>query len=324
MRIRRMNLTLALLVSLVAILLISTAGRAGLMDSIKQKVTKKTTEATDKAAQDAAKGATAKPATTDASGEAGQTPAPATGGAPDGGKVSAVSTKFDFVPGDSVMFFDDFTQDELGEFPAKWKLVQGNFEVAEMEGERWLRCTSPDAHIQMKAPASLPEFWTLEFDLYEKEIPTNFTLTVTALSKTGNEIWKMHYPYGGDLAFRCGEIFSQTPLEGSPKNGRHHFMLSGARAGAQGLHGASAHGERARRDRARHGRHVRLSAVRERSADDHQGALRRRAAPAQGHAGRGQARHARHSASTPARTWCCPNRLRCCGRWRPTWNRTPP
>lgn len=28
-------------------------------------------------------------------------------------------SKFDFVPGDKVIFFDDFTQDNAGDFPAK-------------------------------------------------------------------------------------------------------------------------------------------------------------------------------------------------------------
>ena len=226
---RRTIVTLALLAAFAVTLVVSPVGHAGILDAVKQKVkektTKKTADATDKAMDDAEKSATGKKG----GEESGDATRPAAGGGgSDDGKVSTVSTKFDFVPGDSVLFYDDFTQDDLGEFPAKWKLVQGNFEVAEMAGERWLRCTSPDAHIQMKAPPSLPEFWTLELDLYEKDEPTNFTLTVTALSKEGSEIWMTHFPYGDrDLAFRCGEVFSQTPLEGSPKSGRHHFMFSG-------------------------------------------------------------------------------------------------
>src|SRR6185503_13499314 len=74
----------------------------------------------------------------------------------DGGTVSSVSTKFDFVPGDHVIFTDDFTQDELGEFPARWKLSGGNFEVAEMKGERWLRCVSQNGSVSMKVPPTLP------------------------------------------------------------------------------------------------------------------------------------------------------------------------
>jgi hypothetical protein len=39
--------------------------------------------------------------------------------------VSAVSTKFDFVPGDSVLSVDEFRQDELGESSARWALSIG-------------------------------------------------------------------------------------------------------------------------------------------------------------------------------------------------------
>ena len=52
------------------------------------------------------------------------------------GDITSVSTKFDYVPGDTVLFMDDFSQDEIGEFPARWSLAIGTFEVAEMGGER--------------------------------------------------------------------------------------------------------------------------------------------------------------------------------------------
>src|SRR5438552_2274500 len=109
------------------------------------------------------------------------------------GKVSDVSTKFDFVPGDNVLFSDDFKEDELGEFPARWKLVEGTFEVAEQQGERWLRCTSNDSHIRMKVSPNLPEFWTLEFDGSQLDAAGN-TLTVTALTAQGGTAWETIFP----------------------------------------------------------------------------------------------------------------------------------
>ena len=141
--------------------------------------------------------------------------------------ISSVSTKFDFVPGDKVLFMDDFTQDELGEFPARWRLVLGTFEVAEMKSERWLRCTANDGTVAMKLPdvKTLPEFWTLEFDFYATE-PMASALTVRGLSDRGRTAWEAVYPQGKDLAFRSGDIFSTTPLEGaSTPAGRHHVMF---------------------------------------------------------------------------------------------------
>lgn len=209
----------ALLISLGA-----PAGHAGIMDAVKQKVkdkaTKKATDAADKAtgSEKAATGGDKAAA----SGE--QKAAPAAGA--ESGKVSAVSTKFDFVPGDSVLFFDDFTQDDLGEFPQRWKLVGGTFEVAEMDGHRWLRCVSTSGDIRMKVPPSLPELWTLEFDFYGVDMGGAIALTVTGLSKSGSDVWAMLFPVSGQyVSLRCGEITSNTSLDVSAVPGRHHVML---------------------------------------------------------------------------------------------------
>jgi hypothetical protein len=62
--------------------------------------------------------------------------APATFSAAGTEKVSSVSTKFDFVLGDKVVFMYDMAQDEFGEFPASWSLMIGTVKVAEMDGRR--------------------------------------------------------------------------------------------------------------------------------------------------------------------------------------------
>ncbi|HKQ56695.1 MAG TPA: OmpA family protein [Candidatus Eisenbacteria bacterium] len=213
---------------LVSVVTAPRAGRAGLGDALKKKASeaaKKGGEAADKATKTETP---AEPAKSTPADEPEKASGGASGAGTGPGQVSAVSTKFDFVPGDSVMFFDDFTQDELGEFPQKWRLVGGTFEVAEMNGERWARCVSPDGHIRMKIPAGLPEFWTLEFDLYEEAMPTNFTLNLNGVTQAGDVVWEVMFPYGGvSLAFRSGDIFAQTPLEGGTANGRHHVMISG-------------------------------------------------------------------------------------------------
>ena len=191
-------------------------GHAGLGDAIKKKVTdatKKATEKTEKAADETSEKKPAESSTGDKASADG------------GGSISSVSTKFDFVPGDSVLFMDDFTQDELGEFPARWKLQSGTFEVAELDGERWLRCVSNDGHIRMKVPPSLPEFWTLEFDGNHLDAAGN-TMTVSALNVGGSTVWEAIFPYSGrNLFFRSGEITSDTPFESGTPAGRHHFMF---------------------------------------------------------------------------------------------------
>jgi outer membrane protein OmpA-like peptidoglycan-associated protein len=205
---------------------------AGIGDKLKKKATDKA----DKAADDALKQADAKTTGKDAEGaespgEAEGANAPAAAGADE--KVSAVSTKFDFVPGDKVLFFDDFTQDELGEFPVSWRLKAGTFEVAEREGRRWLRCTSIEGDIRMKLPdvAALPEYWTLELDFLCPEASGN-VLTVSGLNGE-HMVWNAVFPYSGtSLAFTTGDIFSNTPLEGSEVWGRSHHIMFMARGSA--------------------------------------------------------------------------------------------
>jgi len=142
-------------------------------------------------------------------------------------KVAAVSTKFDYVPGDKVILTDDFTQDDLGEFPVRWKAIVGNFEVSESGGERWLRCMSPDGTVRLRLPEapSLPEYWTLEFDFYGTA-PMEGALTVKGMSKDDNTVWEATWPSTTSLTFRSGEFYSTTPLAGATSaEGRHHVMV---------------------------------------------------------------------------------------------------
>jgi outer membrane protein OmpA-like peptidoglycan-associated protein len=215
-----MKIPILIVAALAVLLGGAPASHAGLGDALKKKVekaAKKVENATDKAGDKAESGEKA------ASEEKGEE-AGGSGGAAE--KVSEVSTKFDFVPGDSVLFADDFTEDELGEFPAKWKLVQGTFEVAEREGERWLRGMSNDGYIRLKLPFTgpLPELWTLEFDFFGTE-PLASAITVRALGDNETVAWEATYPHDTNLFFRSGEVFSSTLLENSTVGGRHHFMF---------------------------------------------------------------------------------------------------
>jgi outer membrane protein OmpA-like peptidoglycan-associated protein len=207
--------------SFVWFLLLVPVSHAGLTDKLKKKAEEKAEKKVEEVVAEEAP----------ADAAAGEPAAAEPAGEPSSEKVSAVSTKFDYVPGDKVLLADDFGQDELGEFPARWKLAAGTFEVAEKDGEHWLRCTSVDGRVRMKLPAmtSLPEFWTLEFDFWGEE-PMGSALTVRALGAGDATIWEATFPQGQDMAFRTGDIFATTPWEGPSIGGRHHvmFMARGA------------------------------------------------------------------------------------------------
>jgi len=72
---------------------------------------------------------------------------------------------YDFVPGGRVLFFDDFTNDPVGDFPHRLELVEGNMEIAEWSGRRLLRVTSWDSEFDVPLPTPLPERFTVEFEM---------------------------------------------------------------------------------------------------------------------------------------------------------------
>jgi len=78
--------------------------------------------------------------------------------------------KYDFVPGDRVIFEDDLVREENGEFPSRWDLVSGNVEVAEFGGENVImfRDGQPSIvpYFQEAKEDYLPDVFTVEFDLY--------------------------------------------------------------------------------------------------------------------------------------------------------------
>ena len=74
-------------------------------------------------------------------------------------------SKFDFVPGERVVAADDFTQDAIGDFPARWN-TNASGEIVTLAGQpgRWLKLTRAGFFIP-EFITELPENVTLEFDL---------------------------------------------------------------------------------------------------------------------------------------------------------------
>lgn len=71
---------------------------------------------------------------------------------------------FDFVPGTRPLFVEDFARDGVGDFPRRLQLAEGNAEVAEWRGGRYLRVTSRPGRFTIELPEVLPERFTVEFD----------------------------------------------------------------------------------------------------------------------------------------------------------------
>ncbi len=102
-------------------------------------------------------------------------------------------SKFDFVPGEKVVASEDFSQDAVGDFPAKWN-TNGTAEVVTIEGYdgKWLmmKQTKNTSYIP-DFVKDLPENFTLEFDVvynnWEKEYAYQRRLFVTVHETEKND-----------------------------------------------------------------------------------------------------------------------------------------
>jgi len=96
---------------------------------------------------------------------------------------TVVWNKFDFVPGDTVIFEDGPSADEEnGEFPSRWDLYKGNVEIGEVDGENVIMFLSRSSYIVPYLKNSkedyLPDVFTIELDVW---FPKGHT--------TNNRLW---------------------------------------------------------------------------------------------------------------------------------------
>jgi len=147
----------------------SSAQLSKLKDKIKQKVDqrvdKKTDQAIDKSLDEVEAGTKSKTKTDE--GEIKEK----TDGTESKTKIETKGpgikaySKYDFVPGDKIVYAEDFMQDVVGEFPLKWN-TNGTGEIVTIEGMqgKWLKMTA-DTKYEAPYQNKLPDNYTVEFDL---------------------------------------------------------------------------------------------------------------------------------------------------------------
>lgn len=74
-------------------------------------------------------------------------------------------SKYDFIPGSKVIFYEDFSQDAIGDFPALWNTNgSGEIVTTNLFPGKWLRFES-DASVWTDQLLDLPENYTIELDI---------------------------------------------------------------------------------------------------------------------------------------------------------------
>ncbi len=121
------------------------------------------------------------------------------GGSASGPKSLEVYSKFDFVPGDEILFFDDFSDDFIGDFPAKWN-TNGSGEVVSFDdgSGKWLELRPGSRTYYIINLSGLPNDYTIEFDIeatgIDRQTSSNALLNIIlddndSFSYGGNTAW---------------------------------------------------------------------------------------------------------------------------------------
>ena len=85
-----------------------------------------------------------------------------------GQSLEMTYAKSDFVPGDEIIFEDNQANEQMGEFPSQWDLLEGTVEIAQMNGEKVILYSSHStiAPLMKDMKNYLPEKFTIEFDYW--------------------------------------------------------------------------------------------------------------------------------------------------------------
>lgn len=109
-------------------------------------------------------------------GKKGNSASTETGNGKEGSKNEAAPSvvsysKFDFVPGERVIYSEDFSQDAIGELPVNWN-ASGKGEVVTIDGQlgKWLQLFGNTSYLSGNKKV-LGENFTVEFDLIYRFYP---------------------------------------------------------------------------------------------------------------------------------------------------------
>jgi OmpA-OmpF porin, OOP family len=96
-------------------------------------------------------------------------------------KMDVQWSKFDFVPGDQIIFEDGpDINEENGEFPSRWDLEKGQVEIMNVNGENVIGFIDGNPsivpYLKNSGQDYLPDVFTLEFDIYRPANGNRFSL----------------------------------------------------------------------------------------------------------------------------------------------------
>ncbi len=123
-------------------------------------------------------------------------------------------SNYTFVPGSRIIFYDDFSFDNIGEFPVNWKTTgSGEVVTTNLFEGKWLKLTNETAYVP-NLEQSLPECFTIEFDMIvdgkmidDIDYLGHFTVGVISREKDNDEIGEPYPSEMGNASFFISNYF---------------------------------------------------------------------------------------------------------------------
>jgi len=79
-------------------------------------------------------------------------------------------SKYDFIPGEKIIYFDDFSQDAVGDFPALWTAnVPGEVNTLNIAPGNWFNLNSGEGNYFYLNSIDFPKNFIIEFDIVPKK-----------------------------------------------------------------------------------------------------------------------------------------------------------
>lgn len=79
-------------------------------------------------------------------------------------------TQYDFVPGDKILLFEDFSQDNVGDFPDLWATTgSGEIKTVNIAPGKWFHMNGADAFYCFTKAIEFPSNFIMEFDIIPDE-----------------------------------------------------------------------------------------------------------------------------------------------------------
>jgi OOP family OmpA-OmpF porin len=131
---------------------------------------------------------------------------------------------YDFITGEKVIFFDDFSSENISDFPGQWNTNgSGEIVTTNLFPGRWLKITNGRGVTCMMDPLTLPENYTIEFDAIPQKDPANngsiaYSFSIISTPKPKDLKYGLARPGGTGFAltFAYNNDFSSYYSDGTP------------------------------------------------------------------------------------------------------------